>query len=292
MKTTLRLVIISLTLLLSLHSFSQSLIEEGKNWSIKEGYYPPTGGNSYGTKLYKIEGDTLINLLHYKKFMSTYDTTWTSSSPNGFIRMDSTKKVYYRDYATDYLIYDFNLLVGDTFVGNSIWTSQPYELIVHTVDSVLLENGTKSKRITFGDNLSGYPTEYWIEDIGSNFGLMYTAFYLGVVDIDFELLCCKLQNELLFINSTQNTCYLSSVGIDNPEMDNICVFPNPTEEKINVKGNYIKSVELSNIYGHVVFRNNVNDNYVSININNMLKGMYFLKVSAENGQYVYKIIKK
>ena len=51
MKTILQLTIVSLTLLICQNSFSQSLIDEGKIWSIKSGLYPPWGGETVGTRL-------------------------------------------------------------------------------------------------------------------------------------------------------------------------------------------------------------------------------------------------
>jgi hypothetical protein len=293
MKTTLRLIIISMTLLISLQSFSQTIIDEGKNWSIKEGYYPPSGGYTFGTKSYRIEGDTIINLIHYKKIKSTYDTIWTSyDSPNGFIRMDSTKKVYFND-GIEHLLYDFNLQVGDTFVGNSFWANHLYTLVVDSVDSVTLENGVKNKRILFGDNLSGYPTEYWIESVGSNFGLISTGFYLVMYDFDYELLCCKKNNESLFMNQSYATCFVTSTGIDNPEPNIIRIFPNVSYDEFNVKGMYITSIELLNINGQVVLKKDINSNDFFINIKNEPNGMYFLKVQSEKGQMsINKIIKQ
>lgn len=292
MKTTLRLIIFSMTLFISLQSFSQTLIAEGKNWSIKNGYYPPSGGSTYGTKSSRIEGDTIINLIHYKKIKSTWDTVWTSNDgPDGFIRMDSTKKVFFFD-GIEHLIYDFNLQVGDTFVGNSYLANHLYTLVVDSIDSVTLENGVKNKRILFGNNISGYPTEYWIESIGSNFGLISTGFYLCIADFDFELLCCKNQNELLFMNQTFNTCYFSSVGINSTAADNISIFPNPTKNNVIIKSNCIKSIELSNYNGQVIIKKTVDNNTYSIDLTKEPKGMYFLKVISDKGQSVKKIIKQ
>ncbi len=141
MKTILKLTIIHFAFFLYNYSFSQSLIEEGKNWSIVKGV-APNGEFHYSTNVYKIIGDTLINSLQYKVVKSKQYSSIIFSRVEGFIRMDSTKKVYYKDGNKERLIYDFNLLKNDTFTGFGP-SEEVYNLIVDSVDSENLKTGQK-----------------------------------------------------------------------------------------------------------------------------------------------------
>lgn len=76
--------------------------------------------------------------------------------------------------------------------------------------------------------------------------------------------------------------------------DKIVLFPNPAHEIINLTlpnkdfGNF--SCTIVDTYGKIVHQNNTSQS--SINIQSLEKGIYFLKINTESGDYVSKFIKK
>lgn len=66
------------------------------------------------------------------------------------------------------------------------------------------------------------------------------------------------------------------------------VFPNPTSGVININGKNIKSVEILNITGQLIVKGKM----TSADISAQPNGLYFIKVTDENGSYTRKIMKQ
>ncbi|HLA56888.1 MAG TPA: T9SS type A sorting domain-containing protein [Flavobacterium sp.] len=84
-----------------------------------------------------------------------------------------------------------------------------------------------------------------------------------------------------------------SLGVNNPDFDNsIAVYPNPTRDILNVKTlGIIKSIQLYDIQGRVLQTNLFGENSAIVDISGKQKGIYFLKITSENGIKIEKIIK-
>lgn len=156
-------------------------------WDINEETYGLSSYIENQIKRYFIDGDTLIDNFKYNKLYSQLGYLYYSfnkpfeliesnniSEPEYFcaLRTDSNKNV--RAIFTDHLndkpvtIYNFDLNIDD-----SIWVYDRYSndsllAIVEDIDSVLLNNGEKRKRLLLN---GGFNPEYWIEGIGSTHGL-------------------------------------------------------------------------------------------------------------------------
>ena len=90
---------------------------------------------------------------------------------------------------------------------------------------------------------------------------------------------------------------ISCVGVDeNGALAGVNIYPNPTNNIINITlGNITADVNLTltSVEGKIVYQeNNVSDNKVSVDLSNNSKGIYFLKVEANNQYKVYKVIKE
>jgi hypothetical protein len=85
----------------------------------------------------------------------------------------------------------------------------------------------------------------------------------------------------------------ASLSTTNFEKDLISVFPNPANDKIQLKGienNQISQVSIVNVLGKKVFAtSNLKNN--SIDISNLNAGIYILSISSENSQKRIKFIK-
>lgn len=270
-------------LLFTLSAFTQSLIGENKQWYIGEVFIiqPPI------TSILKMEGDTLVDNKLYKKMYWTRDTmdqVWTLDSR--LIREDTTKKVWLRIPsfvgAEEILLYDFNLVIGDTFAIND--DDVICNIPVINVDSIVLANGEMRKRITFSYELfGGLPDEtFWIEGIGSQFGLLtHIAAYCQNTDYGQWLRCYFEDGERQFGQVPEEDCYyLITSTEDLTTQTNFSVYPNPAANQLTLilPDNKNRHWELYNYQGQRIRNGEVNNNGDQISVKNLPSGIYFLKI--------------
>lgn len=211
-------------IIITLSSFTigrpQTLVDTNKLWSIVNcSYYM----NPFClTDFYRFQGDTIIGLNNYKKLFTAGDSTALYWNYFGAMRQDSDKKVYYHSGMNENLLYDFELNKNDTINLNI--HSIPIQLVVDSVDTVVLLNGEKRRRLLFD-----LYNEQWIEGIGSMFGLTNVAYYLYMYDASADLNCFKENDTLKYHNINYPTCNFSS-GIGISETTSLKLFsinPNP-----------------------------------------------------------------
>jgi len=84
-----------------------------------------------------------------------------------------------------------------------------------------------------------------------------------------------------------------TVGIDENTLEGVSVYPNPSEGVINVTNtnNENNSIEVLDVTGKVVYQSVVNT-ATSIDLSSNGTGVYFVKVSNENGSIVEKVVIK
>lgn len=88
-------------------------------------------------------------------------------------------------------------------------------------------------------------------------------------------------------NGSQTAIIEHQMNKDN----DVQIYPNPTKSIINLKSSHeIKSVELCDLSGKLLMKTINPKN--SVDISSVQKGMYFLKISLDNGMIVNKIIKE
>ncbi|MBI1224513.1 MAG: hypothetical protein GC192_04690 [Bacteroidetes bacterium] len=168
-------------------------------------------------------GDTLLNGTHYSQVLGLQvdnDQNITGSYFKGGLRV-SGDEVFFRAYSgQEVLLYDFNLEANDVinvaevFLGNTV---------SRTVDSVKTEMLADKMRkvIYFKPSDSNAPVEFWVEGIGSSFGLLDRGFEPGP-DHGSTLLC--FQHSETYLNLTLIECFL-------PELPEACGVVNAAKEE-------------------------------------------------------------
>ena len=92
----------------------------------------------------------------------------------------------------------------------------------------------------------------------------------------------NFSNALTAINTT--------MGVENIKKSTINIYPNPVKSILNIKtDDKIKTIELYDEIGRKV-KNLSNSNV--INLENLNKGIYYLKIQTEKSSSVEKIIKE
>ncbi len=253
----------------------------------------------YDTK-YGLIGDTVINLTLYHKLYTLNDSVLSTinSIYFGAIR-EQAKKIYFvSKYCTyEVLMYDFTKNVGDTIKSlyteislASCDTLMKFSAVVTSVDSILI-NGNYRRVLHFDQT---YKNPFWIEGIGSNLGLTYpTSQQNSTCICEWDLICFKQNDEVLYLNPAENSCFPSFSGIqDNSSTENsIIIFPNPinsisTISWDNLKKSHFTSLSIIDILGKNIVSFNINNTYsIKINKTDFRAGLYFAKFSEASGNY-------
>ena len=95
-------------------------------------------------------------------------------------------------------------------------------------------------------------------------------------------------SELLTVTTLPN-------GIDNYLINSIALYPNPANEYIDVRidGDInVTSMEVFDVYGKLINTVNVVDNPTRINVSGLAAGMYFVRVTTEEGTVTKTFVKK
>ena len=266
--------------------YAQNLVEIDNQWNIA--VYPTFSPNTTSYSI-RIGEDTTLNNIVYNKVYYSSDSLNTSwQFYNSYLREDLTKKVFLKEGSSeDILIYDFSLEVNDTFLVEDVCT-----LIVHEVDSVMLNNGEVRKRLKLGiKEIPDWGEEYWIDGIGSNFGLI-SHFGFCYSDYSDALLCFYSNSELLY-PETPPSCFITPVREIKPS--NFKVSPNPFFDVLNVESEEfdIEYYIIYDITGRIINEGMFGNLNYRINLQQIKTGFYILVLRDMQGKlYSQKLIKK
>jgi hypothetical protein len=248
---------------------------------------------------YRIEKDTNINNQLYQVISKTFSNTNCSypccnnNLSFGYLRNDSIhKKVFCqipsRGILSDSLLYDFNLILGDT-IPLGIINPNNEIFIVTNIDSFFFDSSYKKRyNLNFGSHIL-------IEGIGSGSGL-FEAMQSNLND--FYLLNCFVSGDsgMTDYPFPNFNCLLSISGFDEniiPSQVKINISPNIlTEESlvsINSKliGEYI--MRISSLEGKIIFNRKLTQNSIKIYRKDFLPGIYFIEIFGAIEKEIYHI---
>ncbi len=268
------------------------LVAEGKRWNVmlSDCWFPPEP-QKHTTTSYKIEGDTLIENVVYKKLFATKHEDLTRWWLHGLIRENETKQVFYRQWGggqldSEKLIYDFSMLPGD-----SIPSICGEYLYLQNINDTVLEDGNNRKKFNFNynDDLCYGCTEFWIEGVGSQWGYPGDAYLMGGSN---RLLCSFENEELVWHDPYFGECFYTNWDWDEigeyEKKDEIVLYPNPVKEQVFL-GNVMREVELFNAFGQLMYKGMTN----TIDMRDWPNGVYFIRVTDEKGKnFVRKVVKE
>tara|TARA_R110002072_G_scaffold69489_5_gene168620 strand:- start:19996 stop:21006 length:1011 start_codon:yes stop_codon:yes gene_type:complete len=81
-----------------------------------------------------------------------------------------------------------------------------------------------------------------------------------------------------------------TASVDDALASNFKVYPNPASDFINIQSKNIKvsSVDMYNVLGAKVLSSELTNNRV--NVSNLVKGVYFMKINADGGSAIKKVV--
>lgn len=283
-----KLVLLVFVLLSSFSSFSQDFVNSTNKWHISDVCYGQ-GGFSWTTYEYTFGEIVTIDSMEYRNLVT--ENTNPIFELGEFYR-EENGKVYLKPSLAEEeeLIYNFNLSVGDTFLVDIPENQFSFEIVVETVDSILLNSGSKRKRISF-NNLADY---YWIEGIGGNISPLNTD---GIIALDcwIDLKCYFVDNNLEFENGDCELGFGTTISANDLEevIIDFLIFPNPVKYEFRIETDFeqLKSIQVFNSLGAELmqitsFESNLFD------VDYLNEGVYYLVAKFKNGLYkVEKIVK-
>ena len=243
---------------------SKAIAKEWCNqWNIiSHGFRPNQPLYGAYTMIYQMEGDTIINQQTYTKLVFSYtDYSTTEKWYAGALRFTEDKKVHIYYDNTEYLLYDFDVQVGDTleiFAGMDYYNfHKTYPHIVTSVNTlddgrlqVLLDAIVRDEYANEEEKFS----KTWIEGIGSVDGIIHNNAIVGVGGNGKTALLCAYHNDECRY-TTDNPAYVPlgciyNEGDDINAVEDICVSA-PSVQKIIKDGQLfiLRDGKMYNIMG-------------------------------------------
>ena len=145
---------------------------------------------------------------------------------------------------------------------------------------------------TTGTNISDFNTVLIDETLSS------TVWVKRSWDLDFA-------NQNIYIAFVHNDCSdlfrlnlddinitAGLTGVEENEMSNINVYPNPATNVINVSAQGFEQYQLVNMLGQTVISNNLVNGNAQINVSELSNGVYFVRLINGSEVETVKVIKK
>lgn len=295
-----------LLLAISIKSFGQNsinFVDSNVTWNVAETF--PNGNIQNPnfvatvTKVYGLEGDTLVGSVLWTKIFSTSDSvSFSNLTFSGKLR-EENNIVFFMDTTNNIdTLYNFNLQIGDSVAYNFGFGNN--YLFVTNIDSFIIA-GVYNKRFYFSEptGMTAFTIlhEIWFEGIGSIHGPLFpvkpTVFSTEIPDSLF-LTCYKINDSIIWNNPNYNDCYINIVLSSNDFQEknrNIFTYPNPVSNKLIIelpldfKESFVISV--FNIEGNLIKKQISNNNgQLIIDTKSLNRDIYILQV--ENGSIAYR----
>jgi hypothetical protein len=251
---------------------------------------PSDGLNEAYIRKTVIDGDTLIDGTKWRII------TGDPVIEKGLIRMDG-QKVLIRCYPGYYwhgvpdIIGDEEIIMCDfsVNVGDSVWDRGVKRDIIET-DSVMLLDGNRHKRLKYLD--SGY----CIEGLGLQEASPLALFHpvnTGHHDFEYQLVCCQVNDGLLYINPDFADC-------DGTPVANETVGGAPPKSGISFDGELLYvtfggdtlfDVTVYNMQGVMIKQQKANRHGVTIPVQNLTQGVYVVRITSGGHTGVHRFIR-
>ena len=143
-------------------------------------------------------------------------------------------------------------------------------------------------------NLSLAPNDsIWI-----NLGLVHSSinFFTDTIDLDLCVFSSHPNQVTDTIVPNDQYCkyvYLGSVGMQDPELFNISIYPNPVQDElwIDYANSQPFSINIINEMGKIVVSAESSDNKTSVVISDLPGGIYFVRIISDDRVITRKIVK-
>ncbi|MFH2142443.1 MAG: T9SS type A sorting domain-containing protein, partial [Bacteroidota bacterium] len=177
-----------------------------------------------------------------------------------------------------------NITTQVVYTSNLLSEFSCDSIIQTTVDVITIDTSVAQNAAVLTANTPGASYQ-WLDCDNSNnpisgeTGQSFTAVVNGYYAVEITDNACK---------DTSSCYYVTSIGISKEISENgIFVYPNPSKGEFKVIAENIKSIEIYNELGQIIFQTKEDS---GINISSQPKGIYFIKVITEEQIITRKLI--
>jgi hypothetical protein len=214
--------------IIQLDTFSPTFVAPFNEWVVDAAV--PFPGWPAGIHRYTFSADSVLkdgkyyHELIYSENMS--GGTWNSSE--GYFREENGRTYKWLEDAPERLIYDFNLVIGDSLPGTD--SNQATRYVVQVGAETLLD-GVPRKSITF-NSVCG--SSRWVEGIGEIEDFLYSEVFCSLWDgPPLSIRCFSTNGQLLYLRPNLSSCYTSATN--DLAISTIKVYPNPASDFLTLE---------------------------------------------------------
>ena len=282
----------------------KSMALEGRHWNVvnRNAMLDANKSVVYSTIVEKIEGDTIINGVKYKKLWHTTDVDLTKYELIGIIREDyENQKVYAFIEGKEYLLYDFACSEGDKITTlTNLRSTEQVELTIKTIELFMdLENNIVRKFTAFVENFDKDIIFY--ERYGSENG-WYMRQYSSIVGggINFMICAFDANDALMFKPNYDNEldeiedCYINETktNVPNVELQHSDVYYNAESRTLVLDVENPMAITIYDAMGKMVVNRELTAGAKAISLN-LNMGIYVVKITTDNQKSIHsKIVVK
>ena len=275
----------------------KSMVLEGRHWNVvnRNAVLDANKSVVYSTIVEKIEGDTIINGVKYKKLWHTTDVDLTKYELIGIIREDyENQKVYAFIEGKEYLLYDFACSVGDKITMlTGLHSTEQVELTIKAVELFMdLENNIVRKFTAFVENFDKDIIFY--ERYGSENGWYMRQYSSNVGGgINFMICAFDVNGNLLFKPNYDNEldeiedCYINETktNVPNVELQKGDVYYNSESSVLVFDVENPMSITIYDVMGKMVENRELafGTKEISLDLN---MGVYIVNITTDNQQSI------
>lgn len=180
--------------------------------------------------------------------------------------------------------------------GNVVLTSPTYSFTVNGNRTLVAHFESQVYTISVSANPTDGGTVYG----GGDYSAGITCHLIAVPNNNYSFLnwtengvAVSSDSDYSFVVMGNRDLVANFINYDglNEVKDAVSIYPNPTNNKVFIKGNYLKRIEVFDAMGVLIVSEGLSDRYSEIDLQHLSSGMYCLKVFTEEG-YVSKLIIK
>lgn len=186
---------------------------------------------------------------------------------------------------------------GDEVQGlyKSIDNGETWERIdsFYYVYDMIIDDNNVFYMCEFVYNIFGFSYGYWIS---YDEGFSWSDYYEGIEYLGAKNLFLAPDGYLYLYGETLLYRTIDPVILDITDVSSLSftVYPNPFTDRLQIDGltSNHATISICDIQGREVYRGNYTGNTNTINLSNLLPGVYILNVKADDKSGVYKIVKQ
>jgi len=235
--------------------------------------------STFSSDSIELDNKYYFKTLSFKK----NDPNWEKNEP--YFR-EENKMVYYKYLnQPEKLLYNFNLMLGDTLRDNHVGYYKVIKIDTITTDDGLLRKRWLLNNICMNE-VKGQTT--WIEGLG-NVDTYEHRDACIIIDPESTFICASNSGNVVYARS-----FCQTVNVENTVEYPYKIYPNPASDILTLDGDVdgIQSIQIYDANGRIIDYSKINRTSKEIGIAHLFAGLHWLGIITKEGKtQVIKFVK-